>query len=172
MVADIGDDLNSRKNRFDKADLIEFAFSEATGGILEWVDEEGWDLGCKKTARKFEVKSQKYCLFTPRGNKKKNTSEIKLTNTLQQAEKKKLNNTADYLILIDSAAMSAGIISYSKVVEKFSIEKKDGFSCKIPLEEIEILHFPEEFNKQNRKQKTYAAAKRELQQRYVKNFFN
>ena len=43
MVEHIGPELNDRKNRFDKADLIEAALEKATNGRLSWVDDIGFD---------------------------------------------------------------------------------------------------------------------------------
>ena len=175
LVCHTGNELNSRKNRFDKADLFEAAFARSTGGILEWVDEEGCDLQCTKTGKRFEMKSQQYCLFTrARHSLKTSTSEIKLTNTLQQGIKKDLKPTSDYLILVDSGDSSygVGIISYRKVIENFAIEKADGFACKIPTEEIALLYTPTEFDTRAISIETYATAKRKLQETYIRDFFN
>ena len=174
LVLHTGNKLNSRKNRFDKADLFEAAFSQSTRGILKWVDEEGCDLQCSKTQTRFEMKSQQNCLFTPKTQALKAfTKEIKLTNTLQQGMDKKLNNTSDYLILVDSGngSSAVGIISYQKVIEEFSIEKSDGFACKIPMEEVTILYTPRQFKPYSVTKETYADAKRKLQETYIKDFF-
>ena len=141
MILDIGPDLNDRKNRFDKADLIEAGIQAASRQKLRWVDEVGFDCIDPKTGYKFEIKSQGCCLHTEKkGNKKNHTAEIKLTNTLTSGPKS-LSNTADYLILIDTGnekTFSAAIISYETVVRDFSIEKDDGFACKIPTDELEF----------------------------------
>ena len=45
--------------------------------------------------------------FTKKGKPKAKSSKIKLTNTLQQSKNKRLDVTADYLIIIDTLAMAA-----------------------------------------------------------------
>lgn len=43
-VNHMGEQCNSRKDRFDKADILEQAIDMYSGGKLEWVDEIGRDL--------------------------------------------------------------------------------------------------------------------------------
>lgn len=177
MVSDIGSDLNDRKNRFDKADLIEAGVQAASKERLLWVDGIGFDLVDPKTGSKFEIKSQGSCLYTEvRGNRKSHTSEIKLTNTLTSGPKSLLN-TADYLILIDTGnekTFSAAIIRYETVIRDFSIEKDDGFACKIPTDELEFLCNPEDISlhKRDNMIESYPQAKKRLQSEYVSSFFN
>ncbi len=176
MVEHIGPELNDRKNRFDKADLIEAALEKATNGRLSWADDIGFDNHDKERDIKFEVKSQGNCLFTKTGKLKRTTSEIKLTNTLQQGDNKSLNCTADFLIIVDTKnrnSFSVGIIDFGLVVDKYSSQKSDGFSCKIPAQAITFLRVPQENTlllKEN-VVKSYADSKRTLQSSYVGHFF-
>ena len=43
IVRNIGDDLNGRKDRFDKSDLFEYSLEECSQKCVKWVDEIGWD---------------------------------------------------------------------------------------------------------------------------------
>ena len=143
LLAHIGDSLNSRKDRFDKADLIEAAIAAASNNRMRWVDKLGYDLEDSKNGIRFECKSQKHVFYTAKGGnlrKTGKTSKIKLTNTLQQGSNKNLEVTADYLLVIDSGHLMMGIISYEDVVNKYSRELKDGFECEIPLDEITMLY--------------------------------
>ena len=175
MIEDIGPTLNERKNRFDKADLIEAGCQAATEGRLEWADDIGFDLTDPVTGEKLEVKSQGNCLSTPtQGLKRRMTSKIKLTNTLQQGDNKQLEQTADWLIIIDTKPPYAmGIVSYKDVVNKWSFQLSDGFGCQIPMEKVEILCYLSEPSPllESNSIKTYADAKRDLQSNYVKAFF-
>ena len=171
MVSDIGDSLNDRKNRFDKADLLEAGIEYASGGLLKWVDQIGYDNFDEAQNLKFEVKSAKNALFTATGRDKEKTPNIKLTNTLQQADKKKINITADYLLIVDTDQNSIGIIQYSEVAEKYLIEKKDGFACQIPIEAITILYDGRKYSPVPQKQKTYREVKMKAQSDYVGRFF-
>jgi len=176
MIEHIGPELNDRKNRFDKADLIEAALEKATGGQLSWADDIGFDKHDKQRDIKFEVKSQGNCLFTKTGKQKRETSDVKLTNTLQQGDDKALNCTADYLILIDTKdrnSFAVAIIDFGLVVDKYSTQKSDGFSCKIPSSELTFLRTPEENTLLLNESmvKSYAESKRALQSNYVGHFF-
>ena len=173
MIEYEGPELNDRKNRFDKADLIEFGVCAGTDFRLSWADSIGYDLYDKKNDIKFEVKSQGNCLYTKTGKLKKNTSTIKLTNTLQKLSSNKiLNCTADYLALIDSKQFAMALISYKDVVEKYSTELADGFSCQIPTDQLIILRTPEEYCRVvNENLISYAKEKKDLQQKCTEKWF-
>ncbi len=173
MIEDIGSTLNGRKDRFDKADLLEQGLQECTSSKLVWVDDIGCDMVDKENKIRYEVKSQANSLYTKKGNKKSKTSKIKLKNTLQQGEAKKLEVTSDYLIVIDTAAMAMAIISYEQVVNEFTNELKDGFDCQIPLDKLCFLREPKvNASTINESVLTYAQRKQEMQSRYVKSYFN
>ncbi len=175
LLAHIGDSLNSRKDRFDKADLIEAGLAAATGNRMQWVDKQGYDLEDSETGLRFECKSQKYVFRTAKSGKQRKsgkTSRIKLTNTLQQGEKKRLEATADYLLLIDTGHLMMGIIPYTAVVNKYSRELKDGFECEIPLEKITILHGASSGQMGlSESSLSYKEEKVKLLERYVGGFF-
>ena len=175
LLSHIGDSLNSRKDRFDKADLIEAGIAAATGNRMRWVDQQGFDLEDSENGLRFECKSQKHVFCTAKSGKQRKTgktSKIKLTNTLQQGAKKRLEVTADYLLLVDSGHLMMGIVSYEDVVNKYSRELKDGFECEIPLEEITIL-YGEPHNQVGSGESflSYKKEKMKLLERYVGGFF-
>lgn len=172
LCRSLGASLNGRKDRFDKSDIIEMGFEKASGGSLKWVDEQGCDLYDQENDLRYEVKSQDGSLFTKKTNKKKkNTGCIKLTNTLRQG-KKALNETADYLIIVNTNTGSFGITTYKTAIE-YSTERDDGFSTRIPLDEIEIIHHDLKNNpsKQNTGS-TYKEQKINMQKTYVGRYFN
>jgi len=173
MIEHIGPELNDRKSRFDKADIIEAGLESATNGRLIWKDNIGYDNYDAKNDVKFEVKSQGNSLYTPKGNLKRKTTAIKLTNTLQKSStNKKLYCTADYLIMIDSKQFAMAIIPYKEVVEKWAEEQSDGFSCQIPIKHLTFLRTPEEYVKIIKENAvSYAEQKRKLQQEYVGTWF-
>jgi len=173
MIEHMGPELNDRKSRFDKADIIEAGLESATNGRLAWKDNIGYDNYDSENNVKFEVKSQGNSLFTPKGRLKSETAAIKLTNTLQKsATNKNLDCTADYLIIIDSKQFAMAIIPYQEVVDKWAKEQSDGFSCKIPTEFLTFLRTPEEYAKIIKENAvSYAKQKRKLQQEYVGTWF-
>ena len=169
LLNHIGSTLNARKDRFDKADLIEQGFCQAVGSQLIWSDDIGFDLIDPKRGWKFEVKSQARALYTAGGKLKRSTPKIKLTNTLQQSDKKALHVTADWLIIIDSVSGAVGIVDYAKVVNDFSFEMKDGFGCQIPLDQIDVVAHPQPKNVGH--SSSYKSQKALMQETYVKGFF-
>jgi hypothetical protein len=170
MLKHVGDELNDRKNRFDKSDLIESMLEMASQGRLMWVDEIGFD-HISRRGVKFEVKSQKFALFTEKGTKKKRSKKLKLTNTLSNAEVKKINSTADYLIIVDSGAMAMAIMPYREVVNDFTKEVKDGFVCQVPSQSLEYLWYPTD-NKPTPQVavRSYADSKMKLMKEYTQQF--
>lgn len=176
MVKHIGPELNDRKNRFDKADLLESGLCAASKGRLKWVDEIGYDVIDPFTGKKYEVKSSAFCLYTEkRGNIKNSTKQIKLTNTLKSGYKQ-FETRADDLIIIDTGnekSFSAAIIAIGTVADRYLIEKDDGFACQIPLSELGFACVPSDLCLQNKQTmvQSYAAHKKELQNKYISNFF-
>lgn len=174
MVQHIGDELNERKLRFDKADLLEMGFAAASGDRLEWVDKVGCDLECALgDSLRFEVKSQKFCLHTDIGTRKKKTGKIKLTNTLQRGENKTLDDTADYLIIIDTGndkSFSVAIIDYSLVKREYTKEVPDGFECQVPTSELTFLSLPKDLSLQKLDAPSYREQKAKLQMEVVSAF--
>lgn len=85
VVNDLGDQLNSRKLRFDKSDVLEIALS-GIGPELKWADEEGYDLTLQHEDReiKIEVKTMKNSLYYKSGKMRDTIGNIKVKNTLKK----------------------------------------------------------------------------------------
>ena len=173
LVNDLGKDLNGRKDRFDKADILEIGIQEYSGKKFRWVDEVGYDHICEKTGEKIEVKSQSFCLHTKNGNLKKKTSSIKLTNTLGASGERSYESTFDKLLIIDTGnelSFSAAYVS-SNVAEKYIKSSGDGFVIQIPIEELKWLTLPKNITIVNDKQKTnYLRDKRQIQEDFVRKY--
>lgn len=170
MVEEIGPDLNDRKNRFDKADLLESAVEANSAKRLMWVDQLGYD-HIDIDGIKFECKSQANCIYTKNGKLKEKTATLKLTNTLQKSINKKLEATADYLLIIDTGSdksYSMGIISYKEVVSKYAKQLPDGFSCQIPMHKLTLLIDPKNVKiKKLLNSISYSEEKKRLQREFV-----
>ena len=81
LIASLGNQLNDRKDRFDKADIIEQSLEVYTNGRLEWVDDIGRDHHDTATGLDLEFKYMANGLFTKTG-KPKATIKVKLKNSL------------------------------------------------------------------------------------------
>lgn len=85
-VNHMGEQCNSRKDRFDKADILEQAIDMYSGGKLEWVDEIGRDHRDTEQEIDIEFKYSLNSMFTKRGNPRK-TSTYKIKNSLGEQKK-------------------------------------------------------------------------------------
>ena len=173
LCQSFGKDLNGRKERFDKADILEIGIQEYSGGKLKWVDEIGYDHVCEETKEKIEVKSQGFCLHTKIGNLKKKTSSIKLTNTLGSSDKREYKQTFDKLLIVDTGSQSsysAAYISYD-VAKKYIKSSGDGFVIQVPIEELNWLVVPENVKIFSSESETsYINDKRKIQENYVSKY--
>tara|TARA_R110000822_G_scaffold90051_3_gene208265 strand:+ start:3786 stop:4358 length:573 start_codon:yes stop_codon:yes gene_type:complete len=143
VVTSVGNELNSRKDRFIKSDVLESALSEISGGDIKWVDQIGYDHLLYRSNKTMEMKTQCGCLFTKKGNTKRRTKKIKLTNTLKKDMDAVLEETADYLLLADTGAESYGlaIIPYKTAVEKAE-RVPDGFVVQFDTDDLEYIFTP------------------------------
>ena len=71
VVYSLGSQLNDRKDRFDKADIIEQTVEAATDGRLVWVDDIGRDHRDIVENLDIEFKYMTDGMFTKRNNQKK-----------------------------------------------------------------------------------------------------
>lgn len=172
MVNDLDDQLNSRKDRFDKADILELGVQMYSDGDLTWCDEVGYDHMCERTGDKIEMKSQKYCLLTKIGNPKKKTASIKLTNTLGSSSDRKYKKTFDKLLIVDTgneSSYSAAYVSYEDM-KPYVKSSGDGFTIQIPVEKLNWLVTPKEleFDTNKKSSENYREKKREIQEAFLR----
>ena len=71
LVNSLGPQLNGRKDRFDKSDIIEQSIDVFSNGKFKYVDQEGYDLIDEELNVKIEVKYEDHGLITKTGKKKK-----------------------------------------------------------------------------------------------------
>lgn len=131
LVNGLGPQLNDRKSRFDKSDIIEQSIDIYSNGTFKWVDQEGYDLFDAEQNVKIEVKYEDHGLFT---NKRNNKAYIqyKIKNTLKELTTPTLSNPADYYLFLELNGMA--LISYKDMEEYLLITKaKDGITSKIPF---------------------------------------
>ena len=131
LVNGLGPQLNDRKSRFDKSDIIEQSIDIYSKGTFKWVDQEGYDLLDQEQNIKIEVKYEDHGLFTKTGNSK-GYIQYKIKNTLKELTTPTLTNPADYYLFLELNGMA--LISYKDMEEYLSITKaKDGITSKIPF---------------------------------------
>ena len=137
LVNSLGSQLNDRKSRFDKSDIIEQSLDVYSNGILKWVDDIGFDLIDTEKNIKIEVKYEDKGLHTDTGNTKK-IIKYKIKNTLKELTTSTLSDPADYYLFLDRKGM--GLISYKDMEPHLHITKSgDGIECKIPIENVHVV---------------------------------
>lgn len=143
LVNGLGPQLNDRKSRFDKSDIIEQSIDIYSNSTFKWVDQEGYDLFDEEQNIKIEVKYEDHGLFTDKGNNKA-CIKYKIKNTLKELITPTLTSPADYYLFLELNGMA--LISYKDMEEYLSITKaKDGITSKIPFGKAEL------FSKNNKK---------------------
>lgn len=90
----LGNQLNKPSYRFLKGDVVAMAIEKATGGLLEYVDAEGYDSVDTVTGEKYELKSVAN-MFSAKGTI---IGRVSLANT----NKETFEKTFDYLLCIQS----------------------------------------------------------------------
>ena len=162
LICSLGDQLNERKNRFDKADIIEQSLEVYTNGRLKWVDDIGVDHLDTITGKKFISQG----MFTARGKRKEKTKEIKLKNWLGNSAGRTLPRLADYYVFGQENAI--GMISYENVLNHLEY-KDDGIVTKVPLERLEFVFTPVDVRNTNKVRYDYISRKREMQRNLIEN---
>lgn len=137
LVNSLGSQLNDRKSRFDKSDIIEQSLDVYSNGTLKWVDDIGFDLVDTEKNIKIEVKYEDKGLHTDTGNTKK-IIKYKIKNTLKELTNSTLSDPADYYLFLDRKGI--GLISYKDMEPYLHVTKSgDGIECKIPIENVHIV---------------------------------
>ena len=168
LIDYIGTSLNSRKDRFDKADIIEGCLEVYSNERLKWVDEEGRDHIDTENGNRIEFKYLTDGLYTKKtGNLKPLTSSYKIKNSLGKNKGVTLENNADYYILAQQDAMA--IIDYESI-KKYLRATSDGMEAKIPSDYLTFI-FPKTNKdcKNNSVSINYKEEKRKMQRMIIEN---
>lgn len=135
LAHNVGDSLNSRCDRFLKAEIIDTAYSRLLSRLV-YVDEIGYDFTFFHW--KVSQKSQAYVFK----NRSKRTNKITISN---------LHNTADigyrifdYIIITQTARpFSIAIADYDCVSDCLKKER-DSISAEIPFSKLDFIVHPDE----------------------------
>jgi|688.fasta_scaffold829392_1 hypothetical protein len=135
LAHNVGDSLNSRCDRFLKAEIIDTAYSRLFPR-LKYVDEIGYDFTFFHW--KVSQKSQAYVFK----NRTKRTNKITISN---------LHNTSeieyrifDYLIITQTARpFSIALADYDVIAENLKKER-DSISAEIPYDKLNFIVHPSE----------------------------
>lgn len=127
LIKSLGPQLNDRKDRFDKADIIEQSIEVYSNGRLKWVDDIGRDHHDTKLGLDIEFKYASNSIITKTG-KLKDKIKVKIKNSLGSHKGVKIEDPADYYIIGQENAMV--IISYTDL-EPQLVAVPDGIEAHI-----------------------------------------
>lgn len=108
LVQSVGDQLNGRKDRFDKSDVIERCLQVYTDDRLKWVDDKGRDFVDTERGLDVEFKYEQDALFT---NVRKDPRDpnLRLINNLGERNQIDSEELADFFVVGQQDSM--GVIS-------------------------------------------------------------
>lgn len=170
LVHAIGDELNERKLRFDKSDLLERSLELFSNQDLRYVNQEGVDhIGPDGVT--IEMKYTEGSLFTRKTKKKKeHVSDLQLMNSRGSSAGRELpDNYADFLLICDTD--SAAIIAKKDLVP-FVVDAGDGLkTSKLPSKMIQYVFAPGQYKPQDLAESvSYKEAKMKMQQAFLAQF--
>ena len=145
LVQSVGSQLNGRKDRFDKSDIIERCLQVYTDGRLQWVDDEGRDFVDTKHGYDVEFKYESDMLFT-NVRKDRRDPNPRLHNSLGTNEKEELPNPAEFYLLGQQDAI--GVISYGVFLDddrrSSLVREGDAFIGDVYAEDVAFLFEPDD----------------------------
>ena len=165
LVLSLGNQLNDRKDRFDKADIIEQSIEVYSNDRLMWVDDIGRDHVDTQTGLDLEFKYMTDGLFTKTGKEKKNI-KVKLKNSLGENKGTSIEDPADFYILGQQNAMA--IISWEDI-RPYLVSVSDGIEAHIPFNAVEFIFRPEDVNASELVEVSYKAQKRKMQRQLIES---
>ena len=165
IVFQLGDQCNGRKDRFDKADILEQAIEICSDGKLTWVDGIGRDHHDNELNLDIEFKFSKNSMFSSKTKKPTKNIKMKIKNSLGETKTTKIQDPADYYMFAQEDAV--GIISYSEMFPYLKIVG-DGLATEIPHEKITFIVTPQKTErKKNQKCINYKEKKRAMQREFI-----
>jgi len=160
LIASLGKQLNNRKDRFDKADIIEQSIDVYTRGRLKWVDDIGRDHHDVTRGINLEFKYGANCLFTTKRKDPKRVVSVKIKNSLGANKGTTIDNPADYYMI--GQQDSIALISFSDL-EPFLKAVPDGIEAHIPFDSLDFIFAPKDVNIQDSKHVSYKVQKQRMQ---------
>lgn len=196
VIRALGSSMNGQKDRFDKSDIIELAFSEFSSGQIEYINENGVDhilknlfycderigvemkfltsafYGMRVTQRKSKATnyhSEQERIVNIQKLKDNGTISIKLMNSNGNNKHKTLpENYAKFLLVVDS--YSASIVEVSKLIP-YLIFTGDGITAKsVPRNLFTEIVSQKDFTIQDKQHKNYKEEKTKFQKKFLSHF--
>jgi len=170
LVRTIGNELNERKLRFDKSDLLERSLELFSNGELVYVNLEGVDhIGPEGTM--IEMKFTEGSLFTRKTKKqKKHVSDLQLMNSRGSSAGRTLPSSyADFLLIAD--VDSVAVIAKEDLIP-YVVDAGDGLkTSKLPSNLVQYVFAPGQYKPQDLAESvSYKDAKMKMQRDFLAQF--
>jgi hypothetical protein len=170
LVEAIGDELNERKLRFDKSDLLERSLELFSDQDLQYVNQEGVDhIG--PFGITIEMKYTEGCLFTEKKKlPRKHIADLQLMNSRGSSAGRTLpENYAQFLLICDKDAVA--VISKEDLIP-YVTDAGDGLkTSKLPSSAIQYVFRPGEYKPLDLAESvSYKDAKMKMQQAFLAQF--
>ena len=136
LISEMGTQLNDRKDRFDKSDIIEQAVAVYSGDRLAWVDLIGRDHVDSVTGFDLEFKYVSDGLFTKVQKLPKKIVNVKLKNNLGSHKGITVDHPADYYMIGQQDAIA--IISWEDI-KNYLVAVPDGIEARIPFDKLSFI---------------------------------
>jgi len=170
LVDAIGDELNERKLRFDKSDLLERSLELFSNQDLQYVNQEAVDhIGPFGVT--IEMKYTEGCLFTEKKKlPRKHIADLQLMNSRGSSAGRTLpENYAQFLLICDKDAVA--VISKEDLIP-YVTDAGDGLkTSKLPSSAIQYVFQPGEYKPLDLVESvSYKDAKMKMQQAFLAQF--
>lgn len=163
VVMSLGSQLNDRKDRFDKADIIEQTVESASDNRLRWVDDIGRDHHDDVADLDIEFKYSSNGMITAKG-KEKQVVKVKLKNSLGVNKGTTIEDPADFYMLGQENAIA--IISKDDIKD-YLVSVPDGIEAHIPFDSLEFIFKPEDVSVDRLVAVNYKEVKRQAQKALI-----
>ena len=168
LISQVGTQLNDRKDRFDKSDIIEQAVAVYSSDRLAWVDLIGRDHVDTKTGFDLEFKYVSDGLFTKVKKLPKKTVNVKLKNNLGSHKGITVDHPADFYMIGQQDAIA--IISW-KDIKECLVAVPDGIEARIPFDKLSfVFDFNDIDYKDSKIECNYKKIKMDTQRKLIETF--
>jgi hypothetical protein len=170
LVQSVGDQLNGRKDRFDKSDVIERCLEVYTDGRLEWVDDKGRDFVDTDRGLDIEFKYEQDALFTNVRQDPRDPN-LRLINNLGERNQIDSEELADFFVVGQQNSM--GVISKETIFDDSRPSKLE-FDADVVMgdfyfEDIVIVFHPSDIGEVRTVDVDYKERKMEMQMELIES---
>lgn len=170
LVQSVGDQLNGRKDRFDKSDVIERCLEVYTDGRLKWVDDKGRDFVDTELGLDIEFKYEQDALFT-KVRQNPRDPNLRLINNLGERNEIDPDELADFFVVGQQNSM--GVISKQTIFNS-NLPSKLEFGADVVMgdfyfEDIVIMFRPSDIGEIETVDVDYKKRKMEMQMELIES---